>query len=111
MEIQWKEELNKKNRVLYVLYLDEQELIRFTEEEDGCYIYASKLLNCEYNYLNEIEEVFSVDDAKKLCEEMIIEHCEDKIEYYEDIIMNINCEPVNKEFLNEYGKIYEYRKI
>lgn len=60
-------------------------MIRFSEDEDGDYVYSSKLLNIEYDWINE-DEVLSFENMKKLCENMIEEHYEDKISYYEEIL-------------------------
>lgn len=83
----WKEELNKNNEPLYVLYFrpfdDEKELIRFAKDKDGDYIYVSDLLNVEDDLLNDVEENISIEEAKQICEQMIEEHYEDEIAYNE----------------------------
>lgn len=90
----WKEELNKNNEPLYTLYLytlyfelfeNKEELIRFSKDKDGDYVYSSELLGIEHDYLDCYGED-SIGEVKKYCEEMIEEYYEDKINYYETLL-------------------------
>lgn len=88
----WKEELNKNNEPLYVLYFtpyyEEEELIRFSMNKDGDYIYASELLKVESDYLDYFycDETTPIEQAKQICEEMIEEYYEDQISSYEELL-------------------------
>lgn len=85
----WEEILNGFGEKLYILYFtpfdNEEELIRFTKDNNGDYIYTSELLNVEDDYLDYDEED-SIDDIKKICEEMIEEHYEYEISYHEELL-------------------------
>lgn len=82
----WKEILNGLGEKVYILYLkpfdDEEELLRFTKDKYGDYIYYSELLNVEEDYLD-CDEDNSIEEVKQICEEMIEEHYEDEIAYNE----------------------------
>ena len=82
----WEEILNKNNEKVYILYFkpfnDKKELIRFTKDKDGDYIYSSDILNVENDYLD-CEKENSIEYIKYSCEEMIKEHYEDEIAYNE----------------------------
>lgn len=82
----WKEILNKFGEKLYILYFtpfyDEKELIKFTKDNNGDYIYSSDILNVEDDYLD-CEKEDSIEYIKYICEEMIKEHYEDEIAYNE----------------------------
>lgn len=82
----WKEILNEFGEKLYILYFtpfgNEEELIRFTKDKDGDYVYVSELLNVENDYLG-CEKEDSIEYIKYICEEMIKEHYEDEIAYNE----------------------------
>lgn len=81
----WKEILNKFGEKLYILYFtfyNEEELIRFTKDNNGDYIYSSDILNVEDDYLD-CEKEDSIEYIKYICEEMIKEHYEDEIAYNE----------------------------
>lgn len=83
----WKEMLNALNEKVYILYFNpfgnEEELLRFSKDKDGDYVYVSELLNVENDLLNDVEENISIEEAKQICEEMIEEHYEDEIAYNE----------------------------
>lgn len=88
----WKEILNGFGEKLYILYFtpfdNEEELIRFTKDNNGDYVYTSELLNVEDDYLDcYIDDSISVEEeAKQICEELIEEHYEDEINYYEELL-------------------------
>ena len=82
----WKEILNKFGEKLYILYFtpfdNEEELIKFTKDNNGDYIYSSDILNVEEDYLD-CEKEDSIEYIKYICEEMIKEYYEDEIAYNE----------------------------
>lgn len=82
----WEEILNGFGEKLYILYFtpfdNEEELIRFTKDKNGDYIYSSDILNVEDDYLD-CEKEDSIEYIKYICEEMIKEHYEDEIAYNE----------------------------
>lgn len=85
----WKEILNGFGEKVYILYFspfgNEEELLRFSKDTDGYYIYISDLLNIEYDYLD-CEKEDSIDYIKMICEEMIEEYYEDEIAYNESLL-------------------------
>lgn len=82
----WKEILNVFGKKLYILYFtpfdNEKELIKFTKDSNGDYIYSSNILNVEDDYLD-CEKEDSIEYIKYICEEMIKEPYEDEIAYNE----------------------------
>lgn len=85
----WKEILNEFGEKLYILYFtpfdNEKELIRFTKDNNGDYIYSSDILNVKDDYLD-CEKEDSIEYIKYICEEMIKEHYEDEISYHEELL-------------------------
>lgn len=87
----WKEELNSFGEKIYILYFrpfnDEKELLRFIKNKDGDYVYVIELLKVEGDYLDfYCDETTSIEQVKLICEDMIEEHYEDEINYYEELL-------------------------
>lgn len=63
---------------------DEKVILKFKHDKDDpeIYIYVSDLLKVEYDII----EADSVEDAMEQFEDMIIDHIQDEISYYEDML-------------------------
>ena len=73
-------------------FYEDEIYFRLSKEEDGvdAYFYDSEPLKIEYGYLS----ADSIEEAMKMCEDMVVEHIEDEICYYTEMlrIFNDGCE-------------------
>lgn len=65
-------------------FYDDEVVLKFKQDKDDLeiYIYVSDLLKVEYDII----EADSVEDAMEQFEDMIIDHIQDEISYYEDML-------------------------
>ncbi len=65
-------------------FYDDKAILKFAEDkdEDETFVYVSDLLKVEEAYLY----ADSIEEAKEEFEEKVIEHIEDQIAYYEEIL-------------------------
>ncbi len=76
---------------LHLYIFDNDKIIlKFIQDESDSrnYIYVSELLNVEYNEI--IAD--SVEEAMEQLEDIVIEHIQNKIFYYEEMLQNFNDE-------------------
>lgn len=71
----------------FTQFYDDEIILQFVQDENDSenYFYVSKLLNKE-----ESIQANSVEDAMNQFEEMVIEHIEDEISYYKDMLKRFN---------------------
>lgn len=80
-----------KNDVIYELHFtqfyDDEIILKFMRDKDSKnYIYVSDLLNVEHDEI----QAGSVEDAMEQFEDMVAEHINDEISYYEDMLDKFN---------------------
>lgn len=68
----------------FTQFYDDEVILKFIQDKDDSdnYIYVSNLLNVEH------DEIFadSVEDAMEQFEDMVVEHIQEEISYYEEIL-------------------------
>lgn len=68
----------------FTQFYDDEVILKFVQDKDDSqnYIYVSDLLNVEH------DEIFvdSIEDAMERFEEMVIEHIQEEISYYEEML-------------------------
>ena len=81
MSRQWLEEVDKD--VLYFTpFYEEVRLVELFQEEDGGWCYSSDLLDADREYLGSD----SLDDARQEVEDLIEEHFENEVSYYQVLL-------------------------
>lgn len=77
-----------KNEDVYELHFtqfyDDEIILKFVQDKDDSenYIYVSDLLNVEHNEIL----ADSVEDAMEQFEDMVVEHIQEQIDYYEEML-------------------------
>lgn len=68
----------------FTQFHDDEVILKFKQDKDDpeIYIYVSDLLKVEYDII----EADSVEDTMEQFEDMIIDHIQDEISYYEDML-------------------------
>lgn len=68
----------------FIQFYDDEVILKFIQDKDDSenYIYVSGLLNVEH------DEIFadSIEDAMEQFENMVIEHIQEEISYYEEML-------------------------
>ena len=86
------EENNGIYELHFTQFYEDEIYFKLSKEEDGvdAYFYDSEPLKIEYGYLS----ADSIEEAMKMCEDMVVEHIEDEICYYTEMlrIFNDGCE-------------------
>jgi len=76
----------------FIQFYDDETILKFIQDKDDSenYIYASDLLNVE----NDEIQADSIEDAMEQFEDMVVEHINDEISYYEEMLDKFNegCE-------------------
>ena len=78
MSKQWLEEIDK-NILYFTPFYEEVRLAEVFYEDDGDWCYSSDLLDVSNEYLDSD----SLEEARKEVEDLIEEHFEDEISYYQ----------------------------
>ncbi len=77
-----------KNNDVYELHFtqfyDDEIILKFIQDKNDLenYIYVSDLLNVEHDEI----QADSIEDAMEQFEDMVVEHINDEISYYEDML-------------------------
>lgn len=71
-------------------FYDEEIILKFVQDKDDSenYIYVSDLLNVEHGVI----DADSVEDAMEQFEDMVIDHIQEQIVYYEEMLDKFNEE-------------------
>lgn len=72
----------------FTQFYDDEIILKFMQDKDDLenYIYVSDLLNVEHDEI----QADSVEDAMEQFEDMVVEHINDEISYYEDMLDKFN---------------------
>lgn len=72
----------------FTLFYDDEIILKFVQDKEDLenYIYVSDLLNVKYGEI----QADSVEDAMEQFEDMVVEHFNDEISYYEDMLDKFN---------------------
>lgn len=68
----------------FTQFYDDEIILKFVQDKDDSenYIYVSELLNVEYDEI--LAE--SIEDAMEQFEDMVVDHIQEQISYYEDVL-------------------------
>lgn len=76
----------------FIQFYDDEIILKFVQDKEDLenYIYVSDLLNVEHDEI----QAGSIEDAMEQFEDMVVEHFNDEISYYEDMLNKFNegCE-------------------
>ncbi|MDE6435873.1 MAG: hypothetical protein K2L07_16840 [Lachnospiraceae bacterium] len=72
----------------FTQFYDDEIILKFVQDKEDSenYIYVSELLNVEHGE----ELADSVEDALERFEDMVVEHIQDEISYYEEMLDKFN---------------------
>lgn len=82
----WKQDGDKYN-FYFTPYYDEELIGTIYKDADEDWLYDSTLLHSEREILD--VEQYNLEDAKKQFEQKVVEHYEDEINYYSELLANI----------------------